>query len=151
MAATTATATRYRRRVAEDDRLLPGLELARHFYVEVLREAIGASPHAAARVGSGSDALGYDTARSTDHDWGPRCHVFVAAGDVDSIRGRIEVALPERFLGWPVRFGWDDVPVQHHVEVQTLGRWLVEELAIDPRDGLTYRDWLLLPNSSCCT
>ena len=131
--------------MTEDDRFLPGIELAGRFYWEVLRPAIQPTRHAAARVGPGSDVLGLDTPRSTDHDWGPHCHVFVEERDVDAVRDRIEAALPEEFLGWPVRFGWDDVPVQHHVEVQALGRWLLDELAVDPRGGLTNRDWLLMP------
>jgi hypothetical protein len=131
--------------VTDNPRFIPGLDLSRRFYNEVLRDSIG-TPHAAGRVGSGSDALGYDTPTSTDHDWGPRCHVFVEAADVDAVRRRIEAALPEEFLGWPVRFALDEeVPVQHHVEVQTIGRWLRGELAIDPRDGLSTRTWLLLP------
>ena len=143
-------ASGYRRRVTADDRFLPGLELAGRFYGEVLRPAIEPTRHAAARVGSGSDVLGLDTSRSTDHDWGPHCHVFVEEREVDAVRDRIEAALPEEFLGWPVRFGWDDVPVQHHVEVQALGRWLLDELAVDPRGGLTNRDWLLCRSSSSC-
>ena len=83
--------------------------------------------------------------RSTDHDWGPHSHVFVEERDVDAVRDRIEAALPQEFLGWAIRFGWDDVPVQHHVEAQALGRWLLDELAVDPRGGLTNRDWLLMP------
>ena len=121
------------------------LELAGRFYEEVLRPAIEPTRHAAARVGSGSDVLSLDTPRSTDHGWGPRCHVFVEERDVDAVRDRIEAALPQEFLGWAIRFGWDDVPVQHHVEAQALGRWLLDELAVDPRGGLTNRDWLLMP------
>ncbi len=135
----------YRGRVKTDGRFMPGLDLSRRFYEEVLRSAIEPLPHAAARLGAGSDVLGFDTPRSTDHDWGPKCQVFIASEHVDAVRERVEKVLPESFLGWPVRFGWDDVPVQHHVEVQTLGGWFLSELAIDPRDGLTHQDWLLLP------
>src|SRR5262249_38692628 len=43
------------------------------------------------------------------------------------------------------RFGWDDVPVSHHVVVTSLGEWLNEKLGLDPRDGLAPGDWLFLP------
>jgi hypothetical protein len=123
----------------------PRIELSRRFYDDVLRDAIEPTPHAAARVGAGSDVLGFDTSRSTDHDWGPTCQVFVAADDVETVRARIESTLPDEFGGWPVRYGWDEVPVQHHVEVRMLRSWLLEELAVDPRDGMNAGDWLLLP------
>jgi hypothetical protein len=71
--------------------------------------------------------------------------VFVSDNDVDTVREKIESALPESFLGWPVRFGWDDVPVGHHVEVSTIEPWLISELAVDPRRGLADTDWLLIP------
>lgn len=51
---------------------VPGLELSRHFYVEAVRplldEAAPGIPHSAARLGSGSEVLGFDTARSADHE-----------------------------------------------------------------------------------
>lgn len=56
---------------------IPGLELAQAFYQEVLAAIIGPIPHAAALLGEGSEVLGFDTARSTDHAWGPRAQLFV--------------------------------------------------------------------------
>src|ERR1035437_2725711 len=47
---------------------MPGLELCHNFYEEVVAPAVGVS-HGAALLGPGSDVLGYDTERSTDHDW----------------------------------------------------------------------------------
>ena len=55
---------------------VPGLELARQFYAEVVRPLLeqGAPGlrYSAALLGPGSEVLGFDSARSTDHDWGPR-------------------------------------------------------------------------------
>ena len=48
---------------------LPGLELSRAFYEEVVRGIVGNVPHSAALLGYGSDVLGFDTERSTDHGW----------------------------------------------------------------------------------
>jgi hypothetical protein len=47
---------------------------------EVVAPRLGGMRHSAARLGTGSDVLGYDTARSTDHDWGARLAVLVEAG-----------------------------------------------------------------------
>ena len=61
---------------------IPGLELSRLFYAEQVRPLLDASfsglPHSAALIGWGSDVLGFDTARSTDHNWGPRVQLFLA-------------------------------------------------------------------------
>ena len=55
----------------------PGLELSGSFYREVVRPLVAGREHAAALLGWGSDVLGFDTARSTDHGWGPRLLIFV--------------------------------------------------------------------------
>jgi hypothetical protein len=124
---------------------LPGIELARAYYDEVVAALIGDVPHAAGRLGWGSDVLGYDTERSTDHGWGPHLHVFVEDHDVEPVRKRVFAGLPTEFRGWPTRFGWDDTPVQPWVEVTTLGGWLVAQLGHDMRPRPTTIDWLLLP------
>lgn len=119
-----------------------GRVLAAAFYAEVVGPRLRDLPHAAALWGPGSDVLGYDTAQSTDHGWGPRVQVF--ADDV--ARAEAAVAdLPETFRGWPVRFGSDVVPVQHHVRVATPADWLRGHLGLDPRDGMTALDWLTIP------
>jgi hypothetical protein len=118
---------------------LPGAELARAFYEEVVAGIVGEVPHSAAFIGYGSDVLGYDTERSTDHGWGPRLQVFTDASlDLDPL-------LPETFRGWPVRYGWDDHAVRHRVDVAPLGAWLEERLGLDPRRGIETRDWLTTP------
>ena len=121
-----------------------GTELARSYYSEIVAPLVGV-PHAAAHVGWGSDVLGYDDERSTDHGWGPKVHVFVDAGLVDEVRDAVERGLPDEFRGWPTRYGWDDVPAQHHVVVAELGAWLLERLGLDPRLGMGPADWLALP------
>jgi hypothetical protein len=124
---------------------VPGVELSRAFYQEVVEGLLGDVSHSAALLGTGSDVLGYDTARSTDHGWGPRLQVFVAADDVERVRSAIDQGLPGEFRGWPTRYGWDDVPVSHHVDVVALRGWLLERLGFDPRDGIELVDWLATP------
>jgi hypothetical protein len=74
-----------------------GLELCRLFYAEAVRPLLGDLPHAAARIGGGSDVLGFDTERSTDHDWGPRLELFLAGG----YRADIDEMLAQRLLRRP--------------------------------------------------
>jgi hypothetical protein len=124
---------------------VPGLELSRAFYDEVVATLLDNVPHSAALLGTGSDVLGLDTERSTDHGWGPRLQVFVAEQDVERVRLAIDEGLPDEFRGWPTRYGWDDIPLSHHVEVLTLERWLHEGLGFDPRLGVALVDWLATP------
>ena len=59
---------------------IPGVELARHFYDEAIAPLLGDVKHSAALLGWGSDVLGFDTERSTDHGWGPRLQILVERG-----------------------------------------------------------------------
>jgi hypothetical protein len=118
---------------------LPGRELARAFYEEVVAGLLVDIPHSAGFLGYGSDVLGYDTERSTDHGWGPRLQIFTDT-HVD-----LEPELPETFRGWPVRYGWDAHEVRHRVDVTPLGTWLEERLGFDARQGIETRDWLTTP------
>jgi hypothetical protein len=115
---------------------VPGKELARAYYEEVVADLAGENEHSAALLGSGSDVLGFDTERSTDHAWGPRLQVFVRhEQEVEPLRRAIESGLPEDFRGWPTRFGWDEQPVVSRVQVVPLGEWLRSYLGFDPREG----------------
>ena len=123
----------------------PSLSLNRAFYAEVVSRLVEPWPHSAALLGWGSDVLGYDTERSGDHGWGPRLQVFVSREDVDAVTAVVDAGLPETFSGWPVRYGWDDTPVTHHVEVAELGHWLRHQIGTDARAGMSTSDWLLTP------
>ena len=89
--------------------------------------------------------LGFDDERSTDHGWGVRLSVFVEASEVEVARALIDQRLPAAFRGWPVRYGWDAVPVQHHVDVRTLDGWLIDQLGFTVGAGLTAEQWLVAP------
>jgi hypothetical protein len=124
---------------------VPGTELSRAFYDDVVSGLVGGVPHSAALLGTGSDVLGMDTVRSTDHGWGPRLQLFVPVESVDEVRLAIEAGLPDEFRGWPTRYGWDDVSVRHHVEVGALADWLHGRLGFDPRGGVSTLQWLSTP------
>jgi hypothetical protein len=144
---------------------IPGQRLCGLYYEEavapILAEAFPGLCHSAALIGYGSEVLGYDTARSTDHEWGPRLLLFVAADDLaahgDAIRATLARRLPVVFRGYSTHFGPPDNegvrlpqtretgPVDHKVEVHAPGDWFASWLGIDPAAGLTAADWLALP------
>ena len=74
---------------------VPGLQLAREFYAAEVRPLLenqfSGLRYAAALIGQGSEVAGFDTERSTDHDWGPRLQVFLS----DSDAGRQAAAITE--------------------------------------------------------
>lgn len=123
----------------------PGLELARAFYEEVVAPLLAGVEHSAALLGTGSDVLGFDTARSTDHGWGLRLQVFVAADDIARVVALVDERLPDEFRGWPTRYGWDAFPVTHHVTVTTLTGWLHDRLGFDPLQPIALESWLATP------
>jgi predicted N-acetyltransferase YhbS len=128
---------------------IPGLQLAREFHADVVRPLLAERfEYAAALIGPGSEVLGYDSERSTDHDWGPRLQVFVPDGDVEPVAGLLSDGLPEVFRGYPVAFPVTREPggiARHRVEVASLGAWLTGQLGFDPRRQVTLLDWLATP------
>ncbi|MBD0354275.1 MAG: hypothetical protein ICV58_03755, partial [Rubrobacteraceae bacterium] len=60
---------------------ISGLRLGSLFYEEAVEPALVSEfaglDHSAALIGYGSEVLGYDTPRSTDHEWGPRLLLFL--------------------------------------------------------------------------
>jgi hypothetical protein len=127
---------------------LPGVELCRVFYTTAVRPLLDAAhpglPHAAARIGPGSDVLGYDTQRSTDHDWGPQLTLLLSPGDLaahgDGISRLLRDRLPTSVLGWPTNFEppgervrvmtATDGPVEHRVGITALRDWAVAQLGV---------------------
>lgn len=145
-------------------RFVPGLQLCQSFYAEAVRpllaEAFPGLRYAAARLGPGSEVLGFDTPRSVDHDWGPRLELFLAPEDVSrygtEISKLLSQRLPKRFHGWPTHFEPPggrvrvmtptEGPVAHRVSVTDVGTWCEEQqLGFDPRAGVTTLDWLATP------
>jgi hypothetical protein len=146
---------------------IPGLQLARRFFHDCvapkLERFIPGVPYSAALIGDGSEVLGYDTAISTDHDWGPRVQIFVRAEDFEkaalTVIPVLDQVLPSRFLGWPVKFPDNGRPggvdakagaagsPAHGVEMHILGGWIEQYLGVPvcpPRD-VTPLDWLSVP------
>ncbi|GAA3879464.1 DUF4037 domain-containing protein [Streptomyces sedi] len=143
---------------------LPGLELSAILYREavapLLAETRPGLPHAAARVGAGSEVLGFDTARSADHEWGPRLELFLAPADAGLAPELVELfaqRLPKHIRGWPTHFERADSdpvglmtptegPVDHRVTVTTVDDWLRRRLGPGGvSDPPTPVEWLAMP------
>jgi len=143
---------------------IPGLELNRHFYEEAVKPILDREfpylRHSAARLGSGSEVLGYDTALSTDHDWGPRLQLFLTAEDheayADDVVEALRLQLPRKFRGYSTNFSEPDEegtrlladtegPVNHRVEVETIRNFFQHYMAYDPDLQPTVYQWLTWP------
>jgi hypothetical protein len=119
-----------------------GLELAGRFYREAVRPLLGDVAHTAALIGPGSEVLGFDTARSTDHDWAPRVLLFVAPGDAPAVASLVNAGLPATFAGYPVAI---EPGPRHRVVVTDLATWFDGWLGFDPRTSVELLDWLATP------
>ena len=133
-------------------KFISGRELNRLYYEEAVAPIIAAHfshlRYAAALIGPGSDVLGYDSERSTDHGWGPRLLLFLENGDRHSLAGSISetlaTRLPPTFRGFSTSFANPDARgvrwmeaaeagrVTHFVEIHSLRDFVRSMLNIDP-------------------
>lgn len=147
---------------------IQGLDLSGTFYREavqpILAEAYPGMAHAAALLGSGSEILGYDTARSTDHDWGPRLLLFLAEEDHATHAAALDVLFRERLpltvRGYSTHFGdpLDDGArllepgraggVAHRIEIHSPRAYFRAFLGVDPSATLSAIDWLQMPRQA---
>lgn len=146
---------------------IPGLELNRRFYLEVVRPILDTHfpnlPHTAAYIGTGSDVLGFDTPMSMDHDWRPAVAIFLREEDLhytESIHSVMSYNLPHLFYGYPthsvpapdepegtsVMQKTTEYPIEHSVWALTLRRFFWHHLRWDIDQPLTPADWLTIPS-----
>jgi hypothetical protein len=127
----------------------------------LLAAAFPALRYGAARLGDGSEVLGFDTDMSADHNYGPMMQIVLADPDfalADDMMAVLDARLPESFEGWPVRYecmgrphrapGW--LTAGHGVELITLAALLTRQLGIghDSPDSI---DWLAMPEQRLLT
>lgn len=144
---------------------VPGLELCRHWYEEEVRPVMAATfprlPYAAARIGAGSEVLGFDTPMSMDHDWGPHLQLFLRDADAHlaaAVRATLRRELPPSFAGFPVRLsepgrrqdehgaiGPPPDPRRDAVWLATCRAFCWDHLRHDIDAPLSAADWLTFP------
>jgi hypothetical protein len=119
--------------------------------------------YSAARLGRGSDTLGYDTPLSMDHGWGPQLQVYLSAEDharyADSIREAMSRELPPEVAGVPTHHNstsdeigipvrWESGPIEHRVYCLSIDTFVVSYRPFNPNHELTVLDWLTLPQQT---
>ena len=146
---------------------IPGLRLGRMLYEEegraIVERVVSREAYAAAFIGKGSDVLGFDSERSTDHDWGPRFQVFLHPDLYESraplLDEELRRRLPAVFHGFDVGFsdpdpddGGTQTPraalpgsVGHLVEITTTALYLRRHIGVDTVSDLGVLDWLTFP------
>ncbi len=152
---------------------ISGIELCERFYHEAVRQllerAFPGLVHSAALLGSGSEVLGFDTERSSDHHYGPRVILFLPEGGFDELAPAVDAALrqglPYRFLGYSTNFSPPDPtdngvrhqvpvesgPVDHMIELVTARGYFGRQLGVDPFGAFSARDWLLFEEQRLLT
>jgi hypothetical protein len=134
-----------------------GLELSREFYDELVRPILAASLSdvscSVALIGWGSEVQGFDTARSTDHAWGPRMQIFLGASDFAELGHTLDAALddqlPEVFCGHQVRFAFPDgASPRHWAAVTDITQYFISYLGSDISEGVSTKTWLTAPTQT---
>ena len=150
-----------------------GLELSRLFFDEAVKPILDADfpglRYAAARLGTGSEVLGFDDETSTDHCWGARVDLFLSEADHAAARDAIDDALrrklPHRIRDYPTSFSEpdptdngtfhlearEDGPVNHRVEMFTTRGFFLYYLAFDIERDIEPADWLTFPEQKLRT
>ncbi|MDX9979309.1 MAG: DUF4037 domain-containing protein [Lentisphaeria bacterium] len=148
---------------------ISGLALARGFFRDCVAPVVARTMpglrYSAGMVGPGSEVLGYDTAVSRDHHWGPRAMLFLESDALaqhgPALTAALAGELPREYLGYSTNFSEPDGedhgvqrlvpvvegPVNHRVELLEPGAWFREYLGAEvvsrPPE---VREWLSFPH-----
>lgn len=152
-------------------KFLPGLRLCEQFYKEVVKKLIETKflglKYSAGLIDYGSEVLGFDTERSTDHHWGPRVLLFLSQKDIGKkkqISDFLSKNLPATFYGYSTHFGAPDEfgvqiltevkagrPINHRIEIHTIESFFKSYLSMNPEKNLTASEWLAFPEQKLRT
>lgn len=139
-----------------------GLTLNENFYIDVIKPLIDQYypqlSYAAGLIGYGSDVLGFDTAISMDHNWGPRLILFLKEEQFQVLQSELKVFfeqhLPTEYKGFPTNFTQpagdftqsmhptDKHPVNHLIEITTVRSFVKQAIGYDMENELVAKDWI---------
>lgn len=144
---------------------MKGLDLCRAYYKEIIQPIIKKSipeignSYAAALIGFGSDVLGNDDELSKDHEWGPRCILFLPESlkkYKQKIYNVLNNQIPISFKGFPTRFVVNptnptvripskDLSGNVHIEMTTCEDYFEENIGtLIPENDI---EWLAIPEN----
>ena len=146
-------------------RFIPGLKLSGLFYREavkpILDEYFPRLRYSAALIGWGSEVLGFDTALSSDHHWGPRVLLFLKKDEYQElskpVKDILSTKLPYEFKGYSTNFSEPEPngvrhpvaitagPVNHLVNIYHLTDFVSARLGFDIEHAISVKDWLTFP------
>lgn len=145
-------------------KFIKGMVLSEQLYQRevsgILKQHFKQLTYAAALLGPGSEVLGFDTARSMDHDWGARLMLFLKEEDYrlkDEIHDLLRSKLRRSILGFPTSFQtWPENNVKlmkksqkgkkinHGIVIYTLKDFFKSYLGINPFKKIKTTDWLVM-------
>lgn len=144
---------------------MKGLELCRQYYKDIIEPIIRnnmdfiGGMYAAALIGWGSDVLGNDDELSRDHEWGPRCIIFLPESLMyysDKVYDILNKNVPIKFKGYSTRFVAHEkcegirVPSTDgsgnvHIEITTCKDYFQSNLGVMvPKNDI---EWLSIPEN----
>ena len=129
-----------------------GLELARGYYNDCAKPLIEerfpayAGRIAAGLVGEGSECFGFDAEVSTDHDFGPRCFLWLTADD-EQVIGR---GLQELYDSLPLTYGGVTLVPSRETRIRSGVREIKSFFESLLRNELpvSVYDWLRIPDQN---
>ncbi len=130
-----------------------GVELSRLYYESIvaplLEQYNGGIAHAAGRLGTGSDVLGFDDDMSRDHDWGMRLTLLVESASLNGLSDYLDARLPDKVHGHPTRFSLSNDPtIRHRIDIDTAERFTAERLGFDATSRINALEWLATSSQS---
>ncbi len=152
-------------------RFIKGMELSERFFHDVVENVVEDEfpglEYSAGLLGHGSEVLGFDSARSTDHEWGPCVQLFLKPED-SGTRARILKALagrlPSEFMGFYTNFERDapgesrvavrlrkGAPINHKVEVHTVASFFKDYMGLTVGRKVGPADWMTTSEQKLAT
>lgn len=151
-------------------KFIPGMKLSEKFFNEIVRDLMKKKflglKYAAGLFDYGSEVLGFDSERSTDHDWGPRVLIFISPEDIKKkkiILNYLNKNRPQIFCGYSTYFSESyatDIPITGNsktkskrrrndlpscFEIYTIESFFKKHLLWDIKKKITALDWLTFP------